>query len=491
MKKFLLLLITAVVSLCASAQTTIQWASAADWTTFDGGISYTQDGFTLKALKNNGSTAPNVNANEKDLRIYAKGTLTVSGKQLTKIVFNVSAQGLKRLAEIAPSTGSVAVADDHKTVTWTGDAASVIFTVGDKAVYGTDGNTKAGQLDIDNLVITGEGGEVTPDVPGGNDFEAPLTDAQGNWTFEDVVIPEDLTYIWSQSSSYGMKASAYANSTKYITESYLVSPALKLGENSVLTFEHVQRYSAEDPASQLSLWVREAGAEKWAAQLTIPTYSDGSSWTFVGSGDIDLAAYANKTIQIGFRYTSDENAAATWEIKNVKVTNASATEAGPTLKDPSNTLETAYTIAQAIEIINDKANYDMSKEVYVKGIITSIKSIDVSKYERAQYYIGETVDAETTIQVYNGYYLGGEAFTADDQIKVGDEVVVLGKLTLYNTTYEIDQNNKIVLLNGKDANGISNIVTDAANTVIYDLTGRRVNRAEKGLYIINGKKVLR
>ena len=29
-----------------------------------------------------------------------------------------------------------------------------------------------------------------------------------------------------------------------------------------------------------------------------------------------------------------------------------------------------------------------------------------------------------------------------------------------------------------------------ANNVIYDLTGRRVEKARKGLYIINGKKVL-
>ena len=304
---------------------------------------------------------------------------------------------------------------------------------------------------ITKIEVFQEGEEPGPQ-PQGENFEAALTDAKGNWTFEDVVLPEDLTYIWAQSSSYGMKATAFANQTKYVSESYLVSPAIILKEGSVLSFDHVSRYAAEDPATQLTLWVRENGATNWVAQLAIPTYSDGSNWTFVGSGDIDLSAYAGKTIQLGFRYTSSEDFAATWEIKNVKVTNAKAAEEGPQLIDPTNQPTAPYTVAQAIEIIKNKDQYDMSKEVYVKGQIVNIKSIDVSQYVRAQYWIADQVGGDS-IQVYNGYYLGGADFTANDQIKVGDEVVVLGKLTLYNTTYEIEQNNQIYSLNGKTAEG--------------------------------------
>ncbi|MGM9712341.1 MAG: hypothetical protein ACI3YO_10080 [Prevotella sp.] len=41
--------------------------------------------------------------------------------------------------------------------------------------------------------------------------------------------------------------------------------------------------------------------------------------------------------------------------------------------------------------------------------------------------------------------------------------------------------------------GISNMDTDgnAANDIIYDLSGRRVNKAHKGVYIINGKKIIK
>ena len=34
------------------------------------------------------------------------------------------------------------------------------------------------------------------------------------------------------------------------------------------------------------------------------------------------------------------------------------------------------------------------------------------------------------------------------------------------------------------------LTTDNAELVIYDLTGRRVEKMEKGIYIVNGKKVL-
>lgn len=301
--------------------------------------------------------------------------------------------------------------------------------------------------------LSGEGVTPPDPQPQGDDFEAALTDAQGNWTFVDVTLPEGLSYIWTQTSSYGMKASAFANQTKYASESYLVSPAIILKENSVLTFDHVQRYAAEDPATQLTLWIRGDVMDSWQYQLPIPNYSDGTNWNFISSGEIDLSAYAGKTIRLGFRYTSNEDFAATWEIKNVKVTNAKAAEDVPTLKDPSNTADKPYSIAQAIDIINNKDQYDMSKAVYTKGIISAIKSIDVSKYERAQYWIVDQMGGDS-IQVYNGYYLGEKVpFTADDQIKVGDEVVVYGKLTLYNTTYEIDQNNYIYSLNGKTSDG--------------------------------------
>ena len=39
--------------------------------------------------------------------------------------------------------------------------------------------------------------------------------------------------------------------------------------------------------------------------------------------------------------------------------------------------------------------------------------------------------------------------------------------------------------------GIGEVETEGENAVIYDLSGRRVQKAQKGLYIVNGKKVIK
>lgn len=92
---------------------------------------------------------------------------------------------------------------------------------------------------------------------------------------------------------------------------------------------------------------------------------------------------------------------------------------------------------------------------YVKGKISNVKSIDVSKYERAQYYISE--DGSTSSEqfyIYNGYYLDKKAFTSNDQIKVGDEVIVYGKIVTYNgSTIEMAADNYIVSHNSNTGNG--------------------------------------
>lgn len=124
----------------------------------------TVSGYTFTAEKNNGSTAPAYNTNGKDVRLYAKNTLTIKAASgnMTKIVFNISAQGKKRLAPITASTGTIAAqASGDETVTWTGNANEVTFTVGEKAVYGSDGAEKAGQFDFVSVVFGagGEGGE--------------------------------------------------------------------------------------------------------------------------------------------------------------------------------------------------------------------------------------------------------------------------------------------------------------------------------------------
>lgn len=80
MKKILLSLfaLLAVFTSAFADNTTISWSANTDWTTTaDGVLSYTQDPYTISVVKNNGVTAPTVNASANDLRAYAKNTITI------------------------------------------------------------------------------------------------------------------------------------------------------------------------------------------------------------------------------------------------------------------------------------------------------------------------------------------------------------------------------------------------------------------------------
>lgn len=153
MKKTLLLLGALFMMIAAQAVT----INATELSAIGDNVEVKAKGFTFVAAKNNGGSAPTYNAGGLDVRVYAKGSLTVSGKQLTKLVFNISTQGKKRLTDITASVGQVVIDKEAWTVTWTGDAAQVTFTVGEKATYGTDGDTKAGQLCFSSVDIEGEG----------------------------------------------------------------------------------------------------------------------------------------------------------------------------------------------------------------------------------------------------------------------------------------------------------------------------------------------
>lgn len=135
----------------------ITWDSSDSWSGIgEKVISLTAGDYTITIDKVNGSTNPAVNASANDCRVYAKGTVTITttGANMTSIVFNISNQGKKRLAPITANTGTLAkqTAGDA-TVTWSGSAKSVTFTVGEKAVYGSDGETKAGQLCFNSIEI--------------------------------------------------------------------------------------------------------------------------------------------------------------------------------------------------------------------------------------------------------------------------------------------------------------------------------------------------
>ena len=153
--------------------------------------------YSFATAKNSGSTEPAYNATGKDLRIYAKGSLTVtSTTAMTKIVLNISTQGLKRLAPITASTGTIATqASGDEIVTWTGSATEVVFTVGDKATYGSE-SEKAGQLCFTSMEITaGEGGGST----------TTYSNFSPRCSSEPIVLPEYTVIFYNNGEEYATR----------------------------------------------------------------------------------------------------------------------------------------------------------------------------------------------------------------------------------------------------------------------------------------------
>ncbi len=159
----------------------------------------------------------------------------------------------------------------------------------------------------------------------------------------------------------------------------------------------------------------------------------------------------------------------------------------PEIVDISNTPETAYTIAQAKELI--AAGKGLATSVYVGGTISKITSVDTGTYGNATYSISDDGTTTSEIVVFRGYYLNNVKFTSEDQIKVGDIVIVYGQLTKYDGTDEINSGNYIYAIQS-DPTGISSISADEANTdaPAYNLAGQKVTGSYKGVVVKGGKK---
>lgn len=268
---------------------------------------------------------------------------------------------------------------------------------------------------------------------------------------------------WSLGTTYAKATGYNATDKSYTaTEAWLVSPAVNTTttENAAyLSVDYVVCFGLKDKTQALKDNHRILASADYAGDVTKATWIDlgfvpewSSGYTFK-TKEIPLPeSLVNKErVVFAFVYKCSENKdeCFTWELENflVKAGVPVADEPTPT-PDPTGegTLASPYNVAKALAII--KAGTYTTDEVYVSGIISQIDEIDTEKYGNSTYYISDDGKTSTQLEVYRGLSVNGEKFKAADEIKVGDKVVVLGKLTLYKETPEFAQGSKIVSLNG-------------------------------------------
>ncbi len=201
------------------------------------------------------------------------------------------------------------------------------------------------------------------------------------------------------------------------------------------------------------------------------TYSDGSTKDVTASAKVstpDLSSVGTKEVTVS--YTEGD---VTKTVKYNVTVNEGTAHAG-TLEDP-------YTVADALTATKALGEGNTSQEsYYTKGIISEIVEVS-TEHGNGTYYISDDGTTGTQFKVFRGKYIGNINFTSEDQIKVGDEVVVYGKLIYYKgnpSEPEIAQNNYITSLkrNGSyvyalNAKAAKTSVGSAAATVKVNVYG--------------------
>lgn len=151
-----------------------------------------------------------------------------------------------------------------------------------------------------------------------------FTNSTGGFNIENKNNPL-TTEIWQQTSKYGWKATAYANSINNAADASIVSPEIDLTgySEAKLNFSHALNYIKTDsPQERLSVEVRCDGTTTVLSGITWP---NGNGWEYNSSGDIDLSQFAGKKIRIAFHYTSTADIASTWDIKNAVISGKTGT----------------------------------------------------------------------------------------------------------------------------------------------------------------------
>ncbi|EHO75031.1 hypothetical protein HMPREF9140_00074 [Prevotella micans F0438] len=123
----------------------------------------------------------------------------------------------------------------------------------------------------------------------------------------------------------------------------------------------------------------------------------------------------------------------------------------PTKPVDLNTEATAFTVAEAVQKINENGGKALSGEAYVKGIISEVVSYN-DTYKSITYYISDN-GTDKTLKIYSGKGLNGADFASKADLEAGKTVVVKGILKSYTNkdgskTSEMDKGSKIISITG-------------------------------------------
>ena len=242
-----------------------------------------------------------------------------TGKEGSLVVELDDAETVVKVVEDKPVVADKESAEPVKMVVLPGTFGGTLTVTTDVAIYTKTiperefGRSHSRSFNLD--LAKAEREEVVEDETVTLPYTEAFTSGKGKFSIVSVNVPAGLK-VWTFESSCA-KASAYVNDTFYATESWLVSPWLDLTEvnAAAVSFDHFHRYTV-NVEDELTFWAKSDEEGAGWKQLSIPNYASGEKSKYVDSGDISLAEYIGKKVKVGFKYTSTDAVAATWQIMN-------------------------------------------------------------------------------------------------------------------------------------------------------------------------------
>ncbi len=193
----------------------------------------------------------------------------------------------------------------------------------------------AGLKSVSKYVIDG----VTPEEPetpetGETIFAETFATSLGAFTTQETI----GDYPWAFAKEYGAKASGYVNGASLDAESWLISPAIDLSNETAayISFDYVINKGEANAAATnhklviTSNYTGDVASTEWV-EVNYGAVNN-NNWDFHNTGKIALpeTMMGQATVVIAFKYMSTTATSSTWEIKNVVV----ASGAGETPSTP-------------------------------------------------------------------------------------------------------------------------------------------------------------
>ena len=467
-----------------------------------GGYKNTQKDITLIEAASSSSPTLSVNSTSIDF-----GSRAINPTEPYEESFEVSFANLTQDLTVTPCTGvtvsptTIATnATSPQTVTVIYNPTTVGSISGDIVVSNTDDEVSAtvavtgSAYDPSNVdtyaLYTGpivEGDYVIYAANGAmkNEIVSNRFANQSVSVSEEVITNPANTVVWHIAANgsywtiYNAAIQKYAGGTSSKNQGALLDEITTHAQwtityNNGYTFENYGR--SQDSSDPNNKYLRQNTSSGWATyangtgsaptlykkvntnQVATPTYSVEAG-TYLSAQSVSISC---ETEGATIQYKTTEN--GEWQnystpinVNETMTILAKATKTGMdeseiaivnytiVIIEHEGTEEDPYSVADARNLIDQGEPYPQN--VYATGIVSEIVTAYNSQYGNISYNI--SADGETSsdqLEVFRGKSYNGENFTSEDDIQVGDIVVVYGNLKNYNGTYEFDAGNQLVSL---------------------------------------------